>query len=49
MFNRLAKDDMTKYDLIEEQTYILCLNQLSLWKYQDEIQEWHYKQQQKRR
>lgn len=48
MFSRLANDDITKYEEIEELNYILCLNQLSLWKYQDEVKEWHMKQINKR-
>jgi len=49
MFNRLAKDDITKFDEVGDMNYILCLNQLSLWYYQNEIEEWHYKQINKKR
>lgn len=49
MFNRLAKDDITKFEEVEQINYITALNQLSLWYYQAKIQEWHHKQQMRKR
>jgi hypothetical protein len=43
MINRLAKDDITKFEQVVELNYIMALNQLSLWYYQDKVEEYHIK------
>lgn len=44
MFDILAKGDITKFDEIADTNYILCLNQLMLLKYKNDIEEYHHKQ-----
>ena len=48
LINKLAKDDITKFDEVIEINYITALNQLSLWHYQKEVEDYYYKKQLKR-
>lgn len=48
MFDILANGDITKFDEIADCNYILCLNQLMLLKYKDDIKEYHHKQSMKK-
>jgi hypothetical protein len=44
IFDTLGKGDITKYEEIAETNYILCLNQLALLSYRQEIEEFQHRQ-----
>lgn len=37
MVDTLAGKDITKHDIIYQMDYRYCLNQLSIWKYSDDL------------